>query len=90
MNNTGQKFGGRKVGSRNLKTSETKGIIQSVVRNQMEDIEELLNKLEPTDRINALIKLISFVVPKQSAIEVDSKEEDSWELRPFIIHIKKT
>lgn len=75
MNNTGQKFGGRAKGTKNLKTSETKEIIQSIVRNQMEDVEELLNKLDPNDRINAIIKLISFVVPKQSAIEIENKEE---------------
>jgi len=90
MNNTGQKFGGRTKGTKNLKTSETKEIIQSIVRNQMEDVEELLSKLHPNERITAIIKLISFVVPKQSTIEIDNKEEDSWELRPFVIHIKKT
>jgi 23S rRNA C2498 (ribose-2'-O)-methylase RlmM len=85
MNNTGQKFGGRTKGTKNLKTSETKEIIQSIVRNQMEDVEELLNKLEPNDRINAIIKLISFVVPKQSTIEIDNKEEEEGKFSPLTI-----
>jgi hypothetical protein len=75
MNNTGQKFGGRKKGGLNKTTAETKELIKSIVSNQMENIEALLNKLDPKERIDAIIKLLPYILPRQSEIAIESKEE---------------
>lgn len=71
-----KKTGGRIKGVPNKTTAETKELIQSVVSNQMESVDVLLNKLEPKERIDAIIKLLPFVIPKQSTIEIDNKEEN--------------
>lgn len=65
---------GRPKGSLNKTTAETKEIIKNIVSNQMASVEALLNKLEPRERIDAIIKLLPFVIPKQQSIEVDNKE----------------
>ena len=85
-----KKTGGRIKGVPNRTSAQTKELIQIVVSKQLDKVEALLNTLEPKERIDAIIKLLPFVIPKQSAIEIDNKEDDNWELRPFIIHIKKT
>ena len=33
----------------------------------------MLNKLEPKERIDAVIKLLPYIVPKQQEIAIDSK-----------------
>jgi len=81
-----KKTGGRIKGVPNKTSSQTKGLIQIVVSDQMESVNMLLNMLEPKERIDAIIKLLPFVIPKQSTIEIDNKEEDSF-FRTVVVEI---
>ena len=74
-NTTGTKFGGRTKGTPNRTTAETKELIQNVVSNELDNITELLNKLEPKERIDAVIKLLPYIVPKQSEIAIDANNK---------------
>ena len=62
----GIKTGGRTAGTVNKTTAETKELLQKI-------IEGMLNKLEPKERIDAVIKLLPYIVPKQQEIAIDSK-----------------
>ena len=65
---------GRPKGAINKSTAETKELIQSVVSKQLENIDELLDKLEPKERIDAVIKLLPFIISKQIALETTTNQ----------------
>ena len=69
---TGTKTGGRTKGTLNKTTLETKELIKTIVSNEMETITELLEQLTPKERIDAIIKLLPYIVPKQNEITVDA------------------
>lgn len=64
---------GRPKGSLNKTSAETKEILQSIVSKELDNLEELLNKLEPKEKIDAIIKLLPYVIPRQTeTIAVES------------------
>lgn len=74
-NTTGKKYGGRSKGTPNKTTAETKQLLQNVVTKQIEKLETTLNKLEPVDRVNALSKLLPYILPKQQDIAITNTNE---------------
>jgi len=70
----GFKTGGRTKGTLNRTSAETKEIIQKVVSNEFDNIEILLDRLEAYDRINVIIKLLPYIVPKQKELFLDKPE----------------
>lgn len=70
----GVKTGGRTKGVANKTTAETKEIIQKIVSNELDNIETLLKQLEPKERIDAVIKMLPYIVPKQQEVELKEKE----------------
>lgn len=75
------KTGGRKAGTPNKVTREAKDIIASIVNNNAEKAEKMLNKIvDPKDWLGIYLKLSEFVVPKKAAVQVSS-ENKSCDLR---------
>jgi 23S rRNA C2498 (ribose-2'-O)-methylase RlmM len=68
------KTGGRTKGTVNRTTKETKEILQKIISNDLDNISDLLNKLEPKQRIDAVIKLLPYIVPKQTEVSVTEPE----------------
>ena len=71
---TRQKTGGRTKGTLNRTTTETKELIQKIVSTELESITDLLKQLEPTERVNAIIKLLPYLIPKQQEVAIEVKE----------------
>lgn len=71
---TGIKTGGRSKGTVNKSTSETKELLQKIVSNELGNITSLLGKLKPKERIDAIIKLLPYIVPRQSEISIPNEE----------------
>jgi len=67
-NTTGKKYGGRQKGTPNRLTKELRTILKNVLYNELENIEELLESLEPKERVELVIKLIPFILPKVNRI----------------------
>ncbi len=67
-NNTGKKYGGRKEGTPNRLTKELRTILKDVLYNELEKIEELLEFLEPKERLELVIKILLFILPKVDKI----------------------
>ena len=63
---------GRPKGSLNKTSVQTKKIIEKLVASELKNIDSLLEQLDPKERVNALIKLLAFVIPKNSHIEIDA------------------
>ena len=49
MNTTGKKYGGRKKGTPNKLTKELREVLKNVLYNEIENIEESLESLEPKE-----------------------------------------
>jgi hypothetical protein len=71
----GIKTGGRTKGAVNKTTSETKKLLQKIVSNELDNLTDLLSKLEPKERIDAVIKLLPYIVPRQSEITTPIDEQ---------------
>ena len=67
-NNTGKKYGGRKKGTPNKLTKEIRTVLKDLIYKELDEIQEHLDSLEPKQRIELLIKLIPFILPKVDKI----------------------
>lgn len=61
------KTGGRQKGTPNKTTQTTKEFIQALLEDNQEQLQEDLKRLAPKDRVNALLGLLPYIVPKQQA-----------------------
>jgi hypothetical protein len=65
-NTTGLKYGGREKGTPNRLTKELRAILKEALHKELESISELLEQLEPKERLEVLIKLMPFVFPRMN------------------------
>ena len=69
-----QKHGGRKKGTPNRLTRELRTILKDVLYQEMEQLEERLNDLDPKDRMQVILKLMPYVFPK--VMDVQSTKDE--------------
>ena len=67
-NTTGIKHGGRQKGTPNRMTKELRTILKDILYNELEKIGELLESLEPKERLELVIKMLPFILPKVDKI----------------------
>lgn len=69
------KYGGRKKGTLNKQTTKIKEVVHSLLANNIDQLQNDLDLLEPKDRINAILKLLDYAIPKKKPeIEEETKE----------------
>jgi hypothetical protein len=68
------KTGGRAKGTSNKVTTEIREFYKELIENNLEQIKADLKELTPKERIEVLIKLSEYVIPKLNKVEsnVDS------------------
>jgi len=57
---------GRPKGQMNKTTGQVKRVIANIIEDNLPRIQEDLDKLEAKDRLNVLLRLLEFVVPKRT------------------------
>ena len=67
-NTTGVKYGGRQKGTPNKLTKELRSVLKDILYQELEQIKERLDALKPKERIELLIKLMPYVLPKVTSI----------------------
>lgn len=72
----GNNLGGRTKGSANKATSEIREKFQILLENNIEKVQEDLNKLEPEERLKILLSLSKFVVPTLKAMDVKTQIQE--------------
>tara|TARA_B110000902_G_C14005957_1_gene474508 strand:- start:267 stop:515 length:249 start_codon:yes stop_codon:yes gene_type:complete len=77
-NTTGNKYGGRKKGTPNKLTKELRSVLKEVIYNELENIEERLDELEPKQRLELVIKLMPYVFPKIESASHMINEPLDW------------
>ena len=73
-NTTGKKYGGRQKGTPNRMTKELRSILKDILYQELEEIEERLDVLEPKTRIELLIKMMPFALPKMNTVSHNTDE----------------
>jgi hypothetical protein len=59
----------------NLRTS-----LKLIVEKELDELPDTLEKLTPEKRLDIVIKLIPFVLPKVATVEMDKGEPVVWDL----------
>lgn len=66
----GNKFGGRTKGSTNKINQPIRDKFLQLLEDNIEQVQDDLNELEPKDRLKILLDLAGFCVPRLKAMEV--------------------
>jgi hypothetical protein len=82
---TGIKTGGRTKGTPNRNTTEIREQFQSLINDNLEQMNSDLKALEPKERIKALIDLSKFVLPTLKAIDYTDTNTDQNNFNPITI-----
>jgi hypothetical protein len=77
---TGNKTGGRQKGTPNKLTYPTRQLLVNALANEFDNLPELLEKLEPNQRIDAICKLSKFALPQMATIAAGIAERRSLEI----------
>ena len=65
------KTGGREPGTPNKLTGDMREKIQGILNDNIDTVQNDLNKLKPKDRLLIIEKLLSYVLPKLQAQSID-------------------
>lgn len=65
---TRPKTGGRCIGTPNKLTFQTRQILVNTLASEYEKLSELLQGLQPLERLDAIIKLSKFVLPQMMPV----------------------
>jgi hypothetical protein len=71
----------------NKTTKELKTILQRVVEVQLDTIEEDLQDLDPKDRLNILLRLVEYILPKVREQKISFNELTDEEIDNLITKI---
>ena len=71
---------GRPKGVPNKITAQLRAVLKDVVAGELERLPETLESLEPRDRLDVLIKLIPFAMPKVNPVSMTAHEPFSLDL----------
>ena len=64
VNLKGFKTGGRELGNPNKTTSGLRRVLNYIVDDELQNLQNNINELDPKERIELLIKLMPYVCPK--------------------------
>ena len=84
----GTRQNGRTPGTQNKTTKKIRDVFKNLLENNLEQVQNDLDSLEPKDRVLFLLKLTSFVIPTLRSIEVN--EMNIKDIEPIIIQINET
>ena len=70
----GFKTGGRELGTPNKTTSELRKVLKHMVDDELQNLQDNINELEPKERIELLIKLLPYILPKVQTVSARDGE----------------
>ena len=77
-NNTGKKYGGREKGTPNRMTKELRSVLKDVLFEEIEALKIRLDTLKPKERVELLIKLMPYALPKVTSVSHTTNEPLDW------------
>lgn len=88
MDIQGNKTGGRQKGTLNKTTINLKNTINGIVERQFETLESDLQGLDGRDKINFVLKLIEYILPKQREQKINFNDLTDQEIDSLIDRLK--
>ena len=70
----GKKTGGRRKGTSNKVTKDLRLLVKELLEKELGMVHTQLNNLEPIDRINLLIKLLPYALPKYQDMAIQEEK----------------
>jgi hypothetical protein len=64
-------------------TSDLRDSLKQIMQKELMQLLEILQKLEPEQRINMLIKLMPFIMPKVAEVSHEQGEPDEFTIKPY-------
>ena len=83
-----EKTGGRQKGTLNKATANLKATIQGIVERQFETLEDDLEQMDGKDKVNAVLKLIEYILPKQREQKINFSDMSDSEIDELINRLK--
>ena len=77
-NNTGKKFGGRQKGTPNRMTKELRSVLKDILFEEIEELQDRLDNLNPKERVELIIKLMPYALPKVKSVSHTTNEPVDW------------
>ena len=77
-NTSGNKYGGRQKGTPNRITKELRSLLKDVLYEEIEALQEHLDALNPKERVELLIKLMPYALPKVTSVSHTTNEPLDW------------
>ena len=77
-NITGNKYGGRQKGTPNRITKELRSLLKDVMYDEIGALQERLDTLNPKERVELLIKLMPYALPKVTSVSHTTNEPLDW------------
>ena len=88
--------GGRKKGTPNKVTTKVKDVIEGIVSNYMTELNPKkegfvadFGRLEPKERVDAIIKLAAFIAPKPQSVAIDATPEAKKTIEDQLAQLSK-
>jgi hypothetical protein len=78
-NNTGKKYGGREGGTPNRLTKELRAALKNIIHKEIELLPDHFDKLEPKERLELLVKILPFALPKVEPENYQVSEGGHWD-----------
>lgn len=72
-----KKVGGRKKGKQNRSTAEIKTAFQNLLSANVDQMEEDLKTLQPRERLQVLLKLSDFILPRIQSVQSETVDTDN-------------
>ena len=77
-NTTGKKYGGRQKGTPNRLTKELRVLLKDIMYQELKEVQQRFSLLEPKQRIELIIKLMPYILPKVNSISHTTNEPLDW------------
>lgn len=75
---TGFKTGGRQKGTPNKTTVEIREALKIILSKELDSLPEILSSMKPVDRINAIVRLMPYIMPRPTTNYDVSLFEDAF------------
>jgi hypothetical protein len=80
---------GRPMGVPNKVTANLKDRVNLLIENNFDKLQSDLDTIEPKDRLNIMLKLMEYVLPKQKETKIDFSNLSDAEIDELINRITK-
>jgi hypothetical protein len=80
---------GRPLGVQNKVTTSLKDRVNLLIENNFDKLQSDLDTVEPKDRLNIMLKLMEYVLPKQKETKIDFSNLSDAEIDELINRITK-